>query len=78
MTLEEISRLRRIRVMLGEPFDPARFRDLLRAEFAAFLANENADAWSALLDRPGVCRSRQRKSNQEADDQDGRATGPDH
>jgi hypothetical protein len=78
MNLEEFSRLRRIRVMLGEPFDPAWLRDLLRAEFAAFLANERADAWSALLDRPRVCRSRQRKSIQEADDEDGRATGPNH
>jgi hypothetical protein len=78
MTPDEIGRLRRIRGVLGEPFDPARFRALLWAEFAAFLANENADAWSALLDDPEASRSRRHKSNQEAGDEDGRATGPNH
>jgi hypothetical protein len=58
MTPDEARRLQRLRAILGEPFNPVHFRELLWAEFTTFLAQRDEEAWRALLgvSPPSPCR----------------------
>jgi hypothetical protein len=49
MTPDEARRLLRLRAILGEPFNPAHFRELLWAEFRIFLAKRDEESWRELI-----------------------------
>jgi hypothetical protein len=49
MTPDEARRLLRLRAILGEPFNPAHFRELLWAEFTTFLVQRDEEAWRELI-----------------------------